>query len=58
MLENDDSNLQTKFGVHIISFFFQNNKILKITGLHQPPDLQNLKTYPTLGGGGMSKFVR
>ena len=50
MLDNDDSNLQTKFGVHITSNIFKKSN-LKITGSHQPPDLPTLKTYPTSGEG-------
>ena len=45
MLKNDNSNLQTKFGVHITSNIFQNNPILKSP--NQPPDLPTLKAYPT-----------
>ena len=36
MLENDDSNLQTKVGVHITSNIFKKSNF-KITGLHQLP---------------------
>ena len=54
MLENGDSNLQTKFGVrvHITS------NILKVIQFKNhgiaptPPDLQTLKAYPTPGVGG------
>ena len=51
MLENDHSNLQTKFGVHITSNIF---KIIqfKNLGIAQPPDLPTLKAYPTPGVGG------
>ena len=48
MLENGDSNLQTKFGVHITSNIFKKKSNFKITGLHQP---LCLNAYPTLGGG-------
>ena len=55
MLENEDSNLQTKFGVHITSNF-QNNKILKSQDNTNPSDLPTLKAYPTPGGGGRFEF--
>ena len=50
MLENDHSNLQTKFGVHIASNNFQNNTILKSRDrtnppLPRPPIFENLP-YP------------
>ena len=49
MLENDDSNLQRKFGVHITSKYFQNNPILKSQDLTNPlPHLSTLKAYPKL----------
>ena len=52
MLENDDSNLQTKLGGHITSNIF---KI--ITGSHQPlTHPPTLKVYPTPGEGGMFDF--
>ena len=37
MLENDDSNFKTKFGVHITSNIFKIKKINKITGLYTNP---------------------
>ena len=53
MLENGHWNLQTKFGVHIISIAF---KIIqfKTHGIAPtpPPHLPTLKTYPTPGLGG------
>ena len=55
MLENDDpTNLQTKFGVHITSNIFQITKFENhgITIL----DLPTLKTYPTPGGGVTFEF--
>ena len=52
MLENYNSNLQTKFGVHITSNIFKNNQISKSRDYTNPPDLPTLKAYPTLGGGG------
>ena len=51
MLENGDSNLQTKFGVHNTSNIF---KIIEFKnhGINQPPDLPTLKAYPTPGVSG------
>ena len=51
MLENDHSNLQTKFGVHITSNIF---KIIQFKnhGIEPPPHLPTLKAYPTPGVGG------
>ena len=54
MLENDDSNLQTKFEVHITS----NNFRIIQTGLHNPPNLPTLKAYSTPGEGGRFNFFR
>ena len=55
MLENDDSNLQTKFGVHHFKYF-QNNQILKSRDRIEPPHLPTLKAYPTPGKGGRFDF--
>ena len=43
VLENDDSNSQTQFGVLITS----NNQIFKSRDYTNPPDLTTLKAYPT-----------
>ena len=56
MLENDDSNLQTKVRVHITSnnfkiIQFQNHGIAP-----PPPHLPILKAYPTTGEGGRFKI--
>ena len=50
MLENEHSNLETKFGVHFN--FFHNNSILKSRDRTNPPDLPTLKAYPTPREGG------
>ena len=47
MLENVDSNLQTKFGVHITSNIFNNNQILESWD-YTPPS----ESLPDPGGGG------
>ena len=55
MLENDHSNLQTKFGVHITSNIF---KIIQFQnhGIVPTPDLPTLKAYPTpVEGGGFEE---
>ena len=51
MLENCDSNLQSKFGVHITSNIF---KIIQFKnhGIASTPHLPTLKAYPTPGVGG------
>ena len=51
MLENDDSNLQTKFSVHITSNYFQNNLILKSWD-YTNPYLSILKAYLLNPEGG------
>ena len=55
MIENGYSNLQTKFGVPIISKIF---KIIQFKnhGIAQPPDLPTLKAHPTPGVGGRFDF--
>ena len=54
MLENDDSKLQSKFGVHITSNIF---KIIQFKNYGiAPTPLPTLKAYPTLGEGGRFKF--
>ena len=62
MVENDDSNLQAKFRVHITFHkYFQNNPILKSRDRTNPPDLPTLKAYPTPPPPGKlvsSKFFR
>ena len=55
ILENDDSNLQTKFRVHITSNIFQNNPILKSQDYTNPPNLPTC-SYPTPRGGGRFDF--
>ena len=56
MLENDDSKLQTKFGVHITSNIFKIIPILKSWDGTNPPNLPTLKAYPTSGEGGRFKI--
>ena len=55
MLENDYSDLQIKFGVHITSNIF---KIIQFQnhGIVPTPHLPTLKAYPTPGEGGMFNF--
>ena len=52
MLENDDYNVQTKFGVHITPNIFKLTKFLKSRDYTNPPDLPILKLYPTPREGG------
>ena len=57
MLANDDSNLETKFGVHIASNIF---KIIQFQnhGITPTPYLPTLKSYPAPGGSGIgSNFL-
>ena len=59
MLKNDDSKLQTKFGVHITLNIFQNNPILKSRDRTNPPPshhLPTLEAYSTHGEGGRFEF--
>ena len=60
MLENDDSKLQTKFGVHIASNTFKNNPILKSQDCTTPPPhLTTLNAYPTpRESGGSNVFAK
>ena len=58
MLENGDSNLQTKFGVHITSNIFKIIQFKQSRDRTKPPDLPTLKAYPTPGVDGSSKFFR
>ena len=52
MLENGNSNLQTKFGVHITSNIFKNIQFKNHGIAPTPPHLPTLKAYPTPGEGG------
>ena len=52
MLENDNSNIQTKFGSAYHFKCFQNNPILKSRDRTNPPDILTLTAYPTPGEGG------
>ena len=56
MLENDHSNLQTKFGVHFTSNIFKIIQFKNHGNAPTPPHLPTLKAYPTPGLGGSSKF--
>ena len=58
MLENGDSNLQTKFGVrvHITSNIFKIIQFKSQGIAPTPPDLPTLKAYPTPGVGGRFDF--
>ena len=59
MLENGDSNLQTKFGVrvHITSNIFKIIQFKNHGIAHPPPHLPTLKAYPTPGVGGRFKIL-
>ena len=56
MLENDNSNLQTKFRVHTTSIIFFNNQIRRSRDCTNLPDLPTLEAYPTSGVGRRLDF--
>ena len=59
MLENGDSNLQTKFGVrvHITSNSFKIIQFKNHGIAPTPPDLPTLKAYPTPEVGGRFEIL-